>query len=515
MGDKLESPAERLKNLIAQMTIKSGNENISYNYFGYIFSRIRRVNDNTIPSIMGVAPRKDGTLALLFNTRYFDGTDDEAMKKVIEHEGMHILNKHIPRLLRILENESRERFKFAKARIWNTAADCAVNPVIKFPKDIIIAGKPFGACYPEFYGMEDGMPAEHYYFALLKEAEEQAEKCAECLKNKQQGEPDDNSSPDKTSESNDQGSKKPGEKDESDDKNEMDGDQPGEGSPNDQSGEGTQSNQPGEGNSPCGDCPYGIGGAGQDYDVIGDHSKWSDVTKEVSDVSSLSRKIDSQIRDIIKDSVKNFKHRRGNLPSHIQELINAALEPPKVPYYQLIQKLIKGSRFSKFKRSLTRINRKRVYSFIIDEENVPVISPFPGKTRDFTFKIVILLDTSGSMGPEDVREGLSGCKNIIENDRHCHVTVLENDAVLHKEYVLKRVNDIDFEIKGRGGTVLRPGIERAKEINPDVMLCFTDGGCDNINDFPRKMLPKKIIWVITNDGETRQLDKTGFIVRID
>lgn len=500
MGEKLESPAERLKNLIAQMTIKAGNENISYNYFGYIFSRIRRINDNTIPSIMGVAPRKDGTLVLLFNTKYFDGTDDEAMKKVIEHEGMHILNKHIPRLLRILENESRERIKFAKARIWNIAADCAVNPVIKFPKDIDIAGTPFDACFPEFYGLEDGMPAEYYYFALLKEIDKKIEKCSRCEHNKLQGEPDDNSSPDGTPESKNKGSKESKGESESDDKNEMEGD------PSDQSGKG---------NSPCKHCSDGIGGAGQDYDIIGDHSKWSDVTKEVSDVSSLSRKIDSQIRDIIKDSVKNFKHRRGNLPSHIQELINAALEPPKVPYYQLIRKLIKGSRYSKFKRSLTRINRKRVYSFIIDEENVPVISPFPGKTRDFTFKIVILIDTSGSMDVEDVREGLSGCKNIIENDRHCHVTVLENDAALQKEYVLKRVSDIDFEISGRGGTVLQPGIERARQINPDVMLVFTDGGCDNINEFPRKMLPKKIIWVITKDGSAKMVDKTGFIVRID
>lgn len=496
----MESPAERLKDLIAQMTIKSGNENISYNYFGYIFSRVRRLSDNTLPSIMGVAPRKDGTLALLFNPNYFNGTDDDAMKKAIEHEGMHILNKHIPRLLRIIDNETRNNIKFIKMNLWNIAADCAINPVIDFPKDVIIAGKPFHACFPEFYKMEDGMPAEHYYFKLLDEFEKKKKKCEDCLKKKQQK---SNEPSDKKSESNDQQSDDSEEKGDSNNEEQTKGNSPSDDS------------QQFGGDSPCSNCDYMIGGAGKDYDIIGDHSKWGDVVKEVSDVSSLSRKIDSQIRDIIKDSVKNFKHRRGSLPSHIQELINEALAPPKVPYYQLITKLIKGSRYSKFKRSLTRINRKRVYSFIIDQDNIPVISPFPGKTRDFSFKIVILIDTSGSMSSEDVREGLSGCKNIIENDRHCHVTVLENDAKLQKEYVLKKISDIDFAIKGRGGTVLQPGIERAKQINPDVMLAFTDGGCDNINSFPRKMLPKKIIWVITKDGTSQMVDKTGFIVRID
>ena len=469
----METPSDRLKDLIAQMTIKSGNENISYNYFGYIFSRLRRVLDNSIPSIMGIAPRKDGTLVLLFNPSYFGGTSDEVLRKVIEHEGMHVLNKHISRLLRVIANEPNEDSKHAKIKLWNIASDCAVNPVISMPKSVIINGKPWEGCFPDLYDMKDGQPTEYYYLTLLEKAKQNSKQCKNCSKNKPDGDP-------------------------SDEKNKSDG----------QGGEGEK-----EG---CGNCPgKSLQGAGSEYDIIGDHSKWSDISHEIADVHALSRKIDGHIQNIIKDSVKNFKHRRGALPAHIQELINAALDPPKIPYYDLIKKMIKGSRHSKFKRSLTRINRKRTYAFIIDENNAPTISPFPGKTRDFTFKIVILIDTSGSMSIEDVREGLSGCKNIIEKDRHCKVTVLENDAKLQKEYVVKRVNDIDFQIAGRGGTNLREGILRAKQLNPDVMLVFTDGCCDNINDYSRKDLPKKIIWVVQKSGIVTNIDKTGYIVRVD
>jgi predicted metal-dependent peptidase len=444
----LEDSGERLKNLIAQMTIKSGNENISYNYFGYIFSRIGRLADKSLPSIMGVGPRKDGTLRLYFNPLYFEGTSDEVIRKVIEHEGMHVLNKHIPRLLRVIANEPNDRMKIAKSKIWNTAADCAINPPIDMPKVVIINNNPWECCFPDLYNMEEAQMTETYYYDLLNRAKKNQKK-----------------------------------QDQGDD---------------------------GKGNG-------GHEGEGELYDVVGDHSKWGDVD-DVADVNSLSRKIDGHIQGIVKDSVKNFKNRRGTLPGHIQDLIDAALEPPQVPYYQLIRKLIKGSRYSKFKRSLSRINRKRTYAFAISGNGSPEISPFPGKTRDFTFKIVILIDTSGSMDVEAIREALSGCKNIIEKDRHCDVTVLEVDTQIQKEYKVKRINDIDFDIKGRGGTTLHDGLERARQINPDVMLGFTDGGTENINEYSKKFLPRRIIWVVQKDekgGQINTLDKTGFIVRVD
>ena len=118
------------------------------------------------------------------------------------------------------------------------------------------------------------------------------------------------------------------------------------------------------------------------------------------------------------------------------------------------------------------------------------------------------------MSKEDILEGLSGIKNIIENDRHCKLTVLENDTKLQKEYKVKKLRDIQFNISGRGGTTLQPGLERARELNSDVCLCFTDGYCDNINNLPRKTIPRKIIWVIQKEGSIDCVNETGFIVRI-
>jgi len=411
--------SERLKNLVARFVLK-------YNYWGYLFSRVRRRPSKSIPSIMGVSAEPDGTISLVYHPDLVDKTDDTNLIKVIEHEGLHLLNKHIPRLIRILSNEVNKEKIQHKIMAWNIASDCCVNTQAGFKEDFIIAGSSCPLCLPDKYNLPPDKLTEWYFLELLKNE-----------------------------------------------------------------------------NSQKSDDPS-----------IGDHSKWTEGLSSVSDWSSLSRKIDQHVRRIIKESAKTFNKDRGRLPSHIAALIQGALASPQAPYYQIIRKLVRGTRFSKFRRSPTKINRKRTYSFILKDTSIPQISPFPGKTRDFTFDVVVLIDTSGSMSNEDIKEGLSGIKNILEKDRHCHTTVLEVDAGVEKEYVCKKVRDIQFNIKGRGGTRLAPGLYRAKELECDVCLAFTDGYTENINALPRKKLPKKMIWVINKGGSASQVNKTGFVVQI-
>lgn len=418
---------ERLKNLIAKMTLKSS-------YWGYLFTRIKREANKSIPSIMAVSPNMNGTISLLYHPDLLNNTDDDNIKLLIEHEGMHVLNKHIPRLLRIIGNEVDSVKKMNKMKVWNIASDCSVNYLINLPRVLTINGEDWPACFPDLYNLPNNKSTEFYFKELMKQ----------------------------------------------------------------QKSEGGGKSIEGNGNS------------------IDDHSSWGDIINKTPDVNSLSRNIDSYIQDIIKDSVKNFERSRGNLPGYIRDLIDSALRPPKAPYFMIIRKLIKASRYSKFKRAYGKVSRKRTYTFLIGEDsNLPAISPFPGRTRDLTFDIVVMIDVSGSMTPDDIKEGLSGVQNIIEKDRYCKLTVMEIDTKIQKEYPVKKLRDIDFSIRGRGGTMLRPGLERCKQLGPDVVLCFTDGYTDNINDLPRKKLPNKIIYVIQKNGTSNMVNKTGYIVRID
>ena len=433
--------SERIKQVIAKLTL----QNV---FWGYLFNRIRRHPNPTLPSPMGVAPLLDGTVSLEYNPEMTKSTDDKTLHIILEHEGMHLLNKHIPRLLSILNNEPIEQKKYMKSMVWNIAADCCVNTQAKLPRKLVICNRDFELCFPDTYGLPDKKASEFYYHRLLKKQEEN-KKNGKGISGKDQGD------------------------DESEGK-----------------------------------------GKGEKGNNIDDHSRWGELTKQTSDVSSLVRKIEGYVSNIVADSVKNLNQQRGSLPGHIQELIKEMLSPPTVPYYDIIKKLVRGTRYTKYQRCLTRINRKRTYVFDLSKDGLPEISPFPGKKRDFTFNIGILIDTSGSMSKEEILEGLSGIKHVIEKDRYCKTTVIENDTQIQKEYVVKRVHDIEFNVKGRGGTTLYPGLRRFRELGVDVVLGFTDAGCENLNEIPVRKMPKKIIWAIDKRYNVSTLDRTGILVRI-
>ena len=457
---------EQITEMMAKMVLQSS-------YWGYLFSRITRraVSGDIMPYPMGVALESDGMIVLWYRPDLIGQLQPEDVGVLLEHEGLHLLHKHIPRLIRIIANEFNENRKRTKTMVWNIASDCCNNSMMasgSIRKKFNLGGHVVSGVYPEDFKLPKNKVAEYYYTELLKRM---PEACPKCSGEGREGEQIQQS----------QGGGK-------------------------SEGESNKDQKNGLGSSQGRGCPY----CSRGFDS---HSNWVNKLNEVSDLTSLARKAETNTESIIRDSLHHFQKKRGNLPGYLQELIDQALQPPKVPYYQIIRRLVKASRMTKFDRCLTRINRKRGYLFTLTDDLSPVFSPFPGKKRDYSFYVGILIDTSGSMSKEDILDGLSSVKNLLENDRHTKITVIENDTKVQKEYNIKRLRDIQFNVKGRGGTTLGPGLLRMKELETDVVLGFTDGYTEDINQIRRKYLPKKIIWCVSERGQVTTINKTGYIVR--
>ncbi|MCF7927051.1 MAG: VWA-like domain-containing protein [Candidatus Izimaplasma sp.] len=472
-----KSPREKIESVVAGMAITE-------NFWGYLFGRVKKIESTNLPSIMGVAPEKNGSISLHIRPDLVKNTDEKTLELILEHEGLHLLNLHIPRLMRLLAMEIDDEVKQKKSMIWNIATDCAVNTQMNMPKTIKVSGMDWTLDFPNNYQLPNDRSSESYFYTLLKKNDNQCVNCGASKHEQEQQKGDSNNS-----------------------ENE-----------NEQSGE----NQEGKGSGQVqvkSKCPCCGKEHSKSYN-IDDHGQWDQNGGESNNPEDVARKVEDQIKDLVRKSVKSFdasNRNRGNMPGYLKELIEELLDIPKIPYYQLIRSLVRGTRLTKWRKSYTRVNKKRVYTFFNNDQEYinPIISPFPGRQRDYSFNIVILIDTSGSQSTEDIAEALSGIKDIIENDKHCKVTVIEIDTTIGKEYNIKKVSDIDFEITGRGGTILKEGIVRSKELNPDVMLGFTDGYCDNINEFPDTILPKKIIWCISKGGTSKSLNQTGPVVFID
>jgi predicted metal-dependent peptidase len=485
--------SERIKQLIAKLVLK-------YNYWGYLFSRINRKENNNIKSIMALTPELNGNISLLYNKSMIDNTDDKNIIKVLEHEGLHLLNKHVSRLIKIISNETCNYNKQFKAKLWNIAADCTVNTQGKFNKYLIINGRKWYLCFPKYYNLKPNQITEKYYLDLLKQEKNKQQNNKEKQKienNQQQNNKENNKEKQKIENNQQQHNKENNQQQNNKEKQKIENNQ-------------QQNNKEKQKNNTKQSSSQNLFNSN-----IDDHNNWINGCKSISDLNTLSNKIDYYTNRIIKESIKTFSKDRGELPGYISELITEALTPPQLPYYQIIKKLVKGYRFSKFKRSPTKINRKRTYSFVFaDNKSIPQISPFPGKVRDNTFIIVVILDTSGSMKISEIKEGLTSIKNIIEKDKYCKTIVLEVDTKVVKEYICKKINDIEFNIKGRGGTTLGPGLFRAKELMCDICLVFTDGYTENINKYSKQKIPNKILWIVNNNGIVNNFNKIGVTIKL-
>lgn len=200
------------------------------------------------------------------------------------------------------------------------------------------------------------------------------------------------------------------------------------------------------------------------------------------DIPELAKEV---LRQAIKEAVNQNNKQQGHLPAGMEQEINEWLKPPVISWRTLLKQFVAVSVRSGHKQSWKRPNRR------FGEEQ-------KGKLADRTVAITVAIDTSGSVGDDDLKAFMSEITAI----QACHkstITILECDAEVQKEYKLDKYKHVDGKFKGRGGTSFTPVFEYVKEkrIKTDILIYFTD----LYGDFPIQKPPYSTIWVSTSEHE--------------
>lgn len=169
---------------------------------------------------------------------------------------------------------------------------------------------------------------------------------------------------------------------------------------------------------------------------------------------------------------------RGLIPAGLLEEINAVLQPPIPWEVELARWFDHHFPPIETRRSWARLSRRQSSTPDIPR---PHIAPDPRQRDGRTFGVV--LDTSGSMDRRILAKALGAIASYAEAKEVPAVRVICCDAAPYDLGWLP-AGDIAgrVEIRGRGGTVLQPGVNWI-ESDPDFpkdgpILIITDGDCD-------------------------------------
>ena len=205
-------------------------------------------------------------------------------------------------------------------------------------------------------------------------------------------------------------------------------------------------------------------GGSQSFD---EHS-WDDAQNMTeAEKEQLAKDVDQAIRQGVAEQ-KRVGRENGHLDRELKELLE-----PKVDWREVLRDFVKSICNGKDKSSWRKPNR-RFLSLGTDTYMPSLVSEQVGH-------MVIAIDTSGSIGGNELREFLSEVKGIADEVRPKQVDLLywDTSVASHEEYDESSVATIVTSTKPRGGGGTAPSCITTylaeKFITPECVVVLTDG----------------------------------------
>jgi predicted metal-dependent peptidase len=219
--------------------------------------------------------------------------------------------------------------------------------------------------------------------------------------------------------------------------------------------------------------------------LVDSHDSWGECEDDV---------VKEKIRGIADKCVKAQDEKGwSDIGSGLAKAILDANKPVvnwkrEVRYF--INKLVLAGR----RTTRTRINRREQSLKKHRTDKLKGVYIHPGTKRDYTSKLLVSIDTSGSVSDAEVQAFLSEINGMIEHVK-CDVTLFDAKILMEPVEIKKKIKD--FAITGRGGTSFAPIIRYVDEHQYDGLIIMTDG----FAPFPAK--PKaRVLWAISPQGDS-------------
>jgi len=238
----------------------------------------------------------------------------------------------------------------------------------------------------------------------------------------------------------------------------------------------------------------GYGGEGDGGIDIHDWEGAKDLTEEQKE--ALSKEIDQAIRQGIIAQNKIAGKSAGGMSRELSDLLQ-----PKVDWREVLREFVKATCSAKDASSWRRVNRRFLGNDIY----------MPSLIGERVGHLVIGIDTSGSIGEQELNEFLSEVKAISEEVHPSKVDLIywDSEVAGHEEYDESTVPNIvsSTQPKGGGGTdpTCVSNFLGEKGIVPEAIIMLTDG-C--IGDWGNDWNAPLLWTIVRNKSVTAPVGKT-------
>ena len=256
------------------------------------------------------------------------------------------------------------------------------------------------------------------------------------------------------------------------------GDEPGQDA-GDDAGEGEGEGE-GKGSGEGGDATDEAGSGAGEPSFEGNFGEVLDAA--AADEHDIAEQ-DAHWAKVVRQAVSMAKA-AGQLPGHITREIERENNPPRDWRDELREFAEQGAlRIETWNRP----NRRFIGRGLI----------LPGTQRDGVNKAVFGVDTSGSMDDVALACVRDEAQALLDDGVIDEVVVVYCDTRVTREDQYSTGDEIEFDPRGGGGTVLQPMFNHIAEQHDDASLivCFTDGYTDINDNSPEPACP--VLWAFT------------------
>ena len=423
-------------------------------FYGHFFTSILKDVSEKTDSV-SLSPTAHGMLKLIINENYWKkeltSADTEKTKNLrygaIKHQILHLVLKHIMRV-----------GDFGNKKIFNIAADLATNQYIEkkqLTKDAITIDG-----FPQFK-LESQQSLDYYY----KNIQEETDEIEKILNAPPSDEQSDAAAP------NPFGNGKG--KSDSDDNNE-----------NQEPQDEQQKNEEEEEDEDHPDLNESQNKLlkllrQENHTQLDQHKNWDDIAA----MTNAERKLlDSMINEAIANTMQRVRGKQyGTLPGDLQSYLDALLDSlkPNVNWRRVLRLFAASSSRTYLKNTIQKASKR--------------YGTTPGIKIKRRQKIQIIVDTSGSVSDDDLKEFFSEIYHIWKNGADIHV--VECDTAIQATY--NYTGQPPKLVNGRGGTDFNAGLAYANETyRPDAIVYFSDGEAPA----PTVATRAPILWLICEQG---------------